>query len=149
MAPLGVSRYLAERIPGAKLLELPGDDHPPGVGDVDSVIFGIEEFLTGSHQVVEPDRVLATVLFTDIVGSTERAAAIGDQQWRALLGEHHTMVRRELGRFRGREIHTAGDGFLATFDGPARAARCAVAITRAVARLVWKCEQVCIPVKLR
>jgi class 3 adenylate cyclase len=130
--PVEGGRYLAERIPGARLTELPGDDHPPGVGDTDSVVFGIEEFLTGSHQVVEPDRVLATVLFTDIVGSTERAAAIGDQQWRALLGEHHTTVRRELGRFRGREIHTAGDGFLATFDGPARAARCAVAITRAV-----------------
>jgi class 3 adenylate cyclase/alpha-beta hydrolase superfamily lysophospholipase len=132
---LGGNRYLAERIPGAKLIELPGNDHDPSFGDMDSVIIAIEEFLTGTHQAVEPDRVLATVLFTDIVGSTERAAAIGDQQWRALLGEHHATVRRELGRFRGREIHTAGDGFLATFDGPARAARCAVAITRAVGPL--------------
>jgi len=131
-SPLGGNRYMAERIPGAKHIELPGDDHPPWVGDEDSVVFAIEEFLTGSHHLVEPDRVLATVLFTDIVGSTERAAAIGDRQWRVLLEQHHAAVRRELGRFRGREVHTAGDGFLATFDGPARAVRCATAIRQAV-----------------
>jgi pimeloyl-ACP methyl ester carboxylesterase len=135
VSPLGGNRYMAERIPGARLIELAGDDHAPWVGDTDSVIIAIEEFLTGAHHVVEPDRVLATVLFTDIVGSTERAAAIGDQQWRSLLNEHHAAVRRELGRFRGREIHTAGDGFLATFDGPARAARCGVAITQAIRSL--------------
>jgi class 3 adenylate cyclase len=131
-SPLGGNRYMAERIPGAKLIDLRGDDHPPWVDDQDSVVKAIEEFLTGTHRVVEPDRVLATILFTDIVGSTERAAAIGDRQWRALLGEHHAAVRRELGRFRSREIHTAGDGFLATFDGPARAVRCATAIGQAV-----------------
>jgi class 3 adenylate cyclase/pimeloyl-ACP methyl ester carboxylesterase len=131
-SPLGGNRYLAERISGAKHVELIGDDHPPWVGDEDAVVFNIEEFLTGTHHVVEPDRVLATVLFTDIVGSTERAAAIGDRQWRMLLEQHHAAVRRELERFRGREVHTAGDSFLATFDGPARAARCAEAITHAV-----------------
>lgn len=134
-AVLGGNRYLAERMPDSRLVELPGDDHDPSVGDVESVIVAIEEFLTGVHRPVEPDRVLATVLFTDIVGSTARAAEIGDQQWRSLLHAHHVTVRRELSRFRGREIHTTGDGFLATFDGPARAARCAVAITQAVRSL--------------
>jgi class 3 adenylate cyclase len=131
-SPLGGNRYMAERIPGARHIELPGDDHTPWVGDEDAVVFSIEEFLTGTRHVVEPDRVLATVLFTDVVGSTERAAALGDRQWRTLLEQHHAAVRRELDRFRGREVHTAGDGFLATFDGPARAVRCATAISQAV-----------------
>ena len=133
--PVEGGRYLAERIPGAKLLELPGDDHPPGVGDTDSVIFGIEEFLTGSHQVVEPDRVLATVLFTDIVGSTDRLAALGDRRWLSVLEDHYRLARSEIARHRGREIKTTGDGMLATFDGPARAIRCANAIRSAVLQL--------------
>jgi pimeloyl-ACP methyl ester carboxylesterase len=130
--PPGAGRYLAQHIAGARFVELPGDDHLPWVGDRDQIADHIEEFLTGTRHVVEPDRVLATVLFTDIVGSTERAAMLGDRRWRALLGEHHAAVRRELDRFRGREVHTAGDGFLATFDGPARAVRCATAIGQAV-----------------
>jgi len=129
------SRYMAERIPGAKYVELPGVDHIPWVGDVDALVGEIEQFLTGVRQGPEPDRVLATVMFTDIVGSTERAAALGDAGWRDLLAAHHEMVRRELERCRGREIGTTGDGFLAIFDGPARAVRCACAIAQAVRRL--------------
>jgi pimeloyl-ACP methyl ester carboxylesterase len=125
-------RELADRIPGAKYVELPGDDHLPWVGDPDALLDEIEEFLTGARPAIEPDRVLATVLFTDIVGSTERLAQVGDRRWRELLGAHHAVVRRELERFRGREVNTAGDGFLATFDGPARAVRCAGAIRDAV-----------------
>ena len=126
------SRYMAERIPGAKLIELPGDDHLPFLGDQDAVLDEVEEFLTGARHAPSFDRVLATVLFTDIVGSTARAAELGDSAWRELLGEHHRLVRRELTRFRGTEIDTAGDGFFAHFDGPARAIQCACAITRAV-----------------
>ncbi len=122
------SRYMAERIPGAKYVELPGDDHAPWTGDSSAVLDAIEEFLTGQRHEPEYDRVLATVLFTDIVGSTERAAELGDGRWRAVLDNHHAAVRRELTRFRGREVKTLGDGFLATFDGPARAIRCACAI---------------------
>jgi pimeloyl-ACP methyl ester carboxylesterase len=132
MMPVEHSRYIAERIPGAKYVELPGIDHALYAGDSDRILREIEEFLTGTHRAVEPDRVLATVLFTDIVGSTERAAALGDRRWRDLLEEHHTVVRRELGRFRGREVRPTGDGFLATFDGPARAIRCAGSIVGAV-----------------
>jgi class 3 adenylate cyclase len=126
------SRYMAERIAGAKLVELPGGDHVPWGEDADAIVDEIEEFLTGVRHGPEPDRVLATILFTDIVGSTERAAALGDRRWRDLLEGHHEVVRRELGRFRGREIDTAGDGFLATFDGPARGVRCARAVSEAV-----------------
>jgi len=125
---VGQGRYLAEHVAGVKYVELPGSDHFPWVGDADAVLDEIEEFLTGVRHGPEPDRVLATVLFTDIVGSTERAAALGDRGWRELLANHHTVVRRELGRFRGREVKTLGDGFLATFDGPARGIRCACAI---------------------
>jgi class 3 adenylate cyclase len=121
-------RYIAARIPDAKFLELPGPDHLPWVGDQGEVVDEIEEFLTGIRPAPEPDRVLATVLFTDIVGSTQRAASLGDHAWRDLLEQHHASVRRELEHFRGQEITTTGDGFLATFDGPARAVRCAVAI---------------------
>jgi class 3 adenylate cyclase len=121
-------RYIAEQIPGARYLELPGGDNLLWAGDQDAVVGEIQEFLTGSRPALEPHRVLATVLFTDIVGSTARAAEIGDARWQSLLGEHHRVVRRQLERFGGREIDTAGDGFLATFDGPARAIRCAVAI---------------------
>ncbi len=121
-------RYIAARIPGAKFLELPGPDHLPWVGDQAEVVDEIEEFLTGIRPAPEPDRVLSTVLFTDIVGSTERASSLGDSAWRDVLEQHHAWVRRELAHFRGQEIATTGDGFLATFDGPARAVRCAVAI---------------------
>ena len=129
--PLGHSRYLAETIPNARLVELPGIDHVTFVGDSDALVDEIEEFLTGARSAPDTDRVLATVLFTDIVGSTERAAAIGDRRWREMLETHHRTVRRELERFRGNEIDTAGDGFMASFDGPARAIRCARAIENA------------------
>lgn len=128
----GHAIYLASQIPAAKLVELMGRDHLPYIGDSDAILDEVQEFLTGVRPPPEPDRVLATVLFTDIVGSTERASALGDHAWRALLDRHHTLVRQELDRFRGREVDTAGDGFLATFDGPARAVRCATAIARGV-----------------
>jgi class 3 adenylate cyclase len=123
-------RFFARSIPGARLIELPGQDHlffiHERIGDA------IEDFLTGSVSAVDSDRVLATVLFTDIVGSTARAEQIGDQRWRGLLDVHHAAVRRELARYRGSEVKSLGDGFLATFDGPARAVRCACAIAEAV-----------------
>jgi pimeloyl-ACP methyl ester carboxylesterase len=129
------SRYVGERIPGAKVTELPGADHMPWLGDQDAALDEIEEFLTGVRPHPALDRVLATVLFTDIVGSTELAADLGDRRWRDLLEQHNSVVRRELGRFRGRELNTAGDGFLATFDGPARAVACAVSIRDAARAL--------------
>jgi len=129
---IGGSRYMAGQIPGAKFVELPGADHLPWVGDADATLDEIEEFLTGVRPDADPNRVLSTVLFTDIVRSTEQAAEVGDRRWRTLLDDHHAVVRKELRRFRGREVSTAGDGFLATFDGPARAIRCAGAITEAV-----------------
>lgn len=132
---VGAGRHLAERIPGAKLVELQGADHVPYLSDADAVLDEIEEFLTGVRHSPEADRVLATVLFTDIVGATERAASLGDRRWHDLLDGHHALVRRELARFRGREIDTAGDGFFATFDGPARAVRCACAISDVVRSL--------------
>ena len=128
-------RYVAEHIPGARYVELPGTDNLLWAGDQDAVVGEIQEFLTGSRPALEPHRVLATVLFTDIVGSTQRAAEMGDARWQSLLGEHHRAVRRQLERFGGHEIDTSGDGFLATFDGPARAIRCAVAIRDALAEI--------------
>jgi class 3 adenylate cyclase len=122
------SRYMAERIPGAKFVELPGEDHLWFLGDQDALLDAVEEFLTGARSVHETDRVLATVMFTDIVSSTERAAELGDTRWRELLESHEAAVRAELERFRGREVKMLGDGVLATFDGPARAIRCARAI---------------------
>jgi pimeloyl-ACP methyl ester carboxylesterase len=122
---------LAARIPGARYVELPGIDHLPWAGDAEAVLGEIEEFLTGTRSVPEPDRVLATVMFTDMVGSTERATQLGDARWRELLSAHQAAVRRELTRFRGREVKTLGDGCLATFDGPARAIRCGDAIAEA------------------
>jgi class 3 adenylate cyclase len=122
------SRYLGTHIPGAKTVELPGEDYLPHLGDQDAILDEIEEFLTGVRPAPEPDRVLATVLFTDIVGSTDRAAALGDRRWRDLLDSYYGLLRREITRFRGREVKTMGDGFLATFDGPARAIRCACAV---------------------
>jgi class 3 adenylate cyclase len=125
-------RYLAARIPGAKFVELPGSDHWISAGNTDEIVDEIEEFLTGTRPVPEPDRVLATVLFTDIVGSTERATELGDRRWREVLEQHHAHVRSELARARGREVDTAGDGFFAAFDGPARAVRCAKSIVEGV-----------------
>jgi class 3 adenylate cyclase len=128
LADVRASRYMAERIPGARLVELPGDDHLPFFGDQDAVVALTQEFLTGASPVPDPDRVLATVLFTDIVDSTGLAAGMGDRRWHRVLVDHQELVRRQLGRFRGREVKTTGDGFLATFDGPARAIRSADAI---------------------
>ena len=117
----GHGRYLAEHIPSARFVELPGQDYFYFVGDAELLLDEVQEFLTGVREAPEPDRVLATVMFTDIVGSTEQAAALGDRVWRDLVERHHAAVRRQLNRFRGREVDTAGDGFFATFDGPARA----------------------------
>jgi class 3 adenylate cyclase len=111
---------------------VPGDDHLPWVGDQDEILDEVEEFLTGVRRGPDPDRVLATVLFTDVVRSTERAAELGDKRWRELLASHHVAIRRQLAQWRGTEIDTTGDGFLATFDGPARAIRCACAARDAV-----------------
>ena len=132
---VGGARYMASRIAGAKYIELPGDDHIPFVGDQEVILDEIEEFLTGARQHAELDRVLATVLFTDMVGSTERSAALGDKRWSDLLEAHNRVMREKLDRFRGREVDTAGDGFFATFDGPARAVRCACAMRNELARL--------------
>jgi pimeloyl-ACP methyl ester carboxylesterase len=129
------ARYMAERIPGARLVELPGDDHMAWFGDIDDILSEVEEFLTGVRPKPEADRVLATILFTDIAGATERAAEMGDQKWSHLLARHHELIRGELNRFRGREIDTAGDGFFATFDGPARAIICAKAIQSELTKL--------------
>jgi pimeloyl-ACP methyl ester carboxylesterase/class 3 adenylate cyclase len=119
---------LADHIPGARYVELPGIDHLPWAGDPEAIVGEVEEFLTGARTAPEPDRVLATVMFTDIVGSTERATELGDERWRQLLASHQNAVRKELERFRGREVKTLGDGNLATFDGPARAIRSGLAI---------------------
>jgi pimeloyl-ACP methyl ester carboxylesterase/class 3 adenylate cyclase len=126
---------LAAQIPGARYVELPGIDHLPWAGDSEAVLGEIEEFLTGTRSAPEPERVLATVMFTDIVGSTERAAELGDARWRELLSAHQAAVRRELMRFRGVEVKTLGDGCLATFDGPARAIRCGRGIAEAARSL--------------
>ena len=134
-APIDGGRYLAEHIPGARFVELPGDEHYPFVGDVDRVVDEIEEFLTGHRPRRQLDRALATVLFTDIVRSSERAAALGDRRWHDLLERHDAAVRRELQRFGGREVKRTGDGFLATFDGPARGVRCAASIRDALTQL--------------
>lgn len=133
--PVGQGRHLGQAIPGARYVELPGNDHLPWFGDQEAVVGEIQEFLTGARETMDHDRVLATVLFVDVVGSTERAAALGDRRWRELLETFYGVVRRELQRFRGREIDTAGDGFLASFDGPARGVRCALAIAGAVRAL--------------
>ena len=125
-------RYLAERIRGARYVELSGVDHLFFAEDVDRLLAEIQEFLTGVREAHEPDRVLATVMFVDIVGSTEQATRLGDRNWRDLLNRYHAVARRQLARFRGREIDTAGDGVFATFDGPARAIRCGSVIAEAV-----------------
>ena len=128
-------RWIASQIPNARLVELPGGSHIFWADDPEPLLDEIEEFVTGHREAAEPERVLATVLFTDIVGSTETAAAKGDRAWRSLLERHNQTIRHEIDRFRGTERGTAGDGFLATFDGPARAVRAAKAIGRSVAAL--------------
>jgi class 3 adenylate cyclase len=129
------SEYLAEHIVDARLVELQGIDVLPFAGDGDAVVDEIEEFLTGVRGSARADRILTTLLFTDIVGSTQLATRIGDEKWRVLLDQHDAMVRSELRRFRGREVKTTGDGILATFDGPARAIDCAERIHHGARRL--------------
>jgi class 3 adenylate cyclase/pimeloyl-ACP methyl ester carboxylesterase len=138
--PVEASRYVADRIRGARFVELPPGDPPLWAVDQSEALAFLREFLSGAWEAGaweagEPDRVLATLLFTDIVGSTERAAELGDAGWRELVQRHHALVRQELVRFRGRELDTAGDGFFASFDGPARAVRCACAIAERVPEL--------------
>ncbi|HEX2369941.1 MAG TPA: adenylate/guanylate cyclase domain-containing protein [Acidimicrobiia bacterium] len=128
-------RYLAEHIPNARLVEVPGADYGLGVGDVDAVVDEVEEFLTGARGHVDVNRMLATVLFTDIVASTERAAAVGDERWRELLETHDDIARRQISRYQGRMVKSTGDGILATLDGPARAIQAATAIRDATRRL--------------
>ena len=128
-------RYIANQIPGARFVELPGRDHLVFVGRIDEVLGEVEEFLTGVRSVTEQDRVLKTVLFTDIVNATVQVAEMDDQRWRDLLQSHHAVIRLKLDQHRGSEIKTTGDGFLATFDGPARAIRCACGIRDAVGQL--------------
>jgi class 3 adenylate cyclase len=134
------SRYVAQRIPGARLIELSPGDRPPWAGDPGNIVTVVRDFLlaeweAGAWDPAEPDRVLATLLFTDIVDSTARAAELGDARWRALVEQHHAAIRRQLVRFQGREVDTAGDGFFASFDGPARAVRCACSIVEDVDEL--------------
>jgi class 3 adenylate cyclase len=126
------TRYVAEHIPGARLVELPGRDNLIFVGDMEPPLRALEEFLMGARPPQDADRILATVLFTDIVGSTERATELGDRRWREVLASHNDVVQRELGRVRGTLVKTTGDGLLATFDGPARAVRCAVSLGEAL-----------------
>jgi class 3 adenylate cyclase len=126
---------MASRIPDAKFKEYPGNSHSMMLDDMETVLSDIQEFITGERPIDSSDRILATVLFLDIASSTERAAALGDTAWRNLLNSYYATVRKELVRFRGKEINTTGDGFLATFDGPARAVRCALAIGLAVRQL--------------
>jgi DNA-binding SARP family transcriptional activator/pimeloyl-ACP methyl ester carboxylesterase len=129
------TRFMGERIPGAQLVELPGNDHLPWEGDQDALLAKIERFLSGIEEEVAPDRVLGTLLFTDIVASTAKAAELGDRRWHDVLSRHHDVVRAQLARFRGREVDTTGDGMFAVFDGPARAVRCATSIVEAVRAL--------------
>jgi class 3 adenylate cyclase len=132
---VGHGRYLAENIEGARYVELPGTDSLYWVGDTTPVLAEIEEFVTGKRGGIDLERVLTTIVFTDIVGSTERAATLGDDHWRDLLDSHDTVVRRELLRYGGREVNTAGDGFVATFSSPSVALDCAEGIVEAVATL--------------
>jgi class 3 adenylate cyclase len=129
------SEWMAGQIPGARYVELPGIDHAIYAGDIDGLVDEVEEFLTGVRRGGEVDRILATVMFTDIVGSTTRATELGDRAWRELLEAHSVLVRRELARHRGREVKSLGDGVMATFDGPARAIRCGLALTDSVRSL--------------
>lgn len=135
ICPVEGGRYLASQIPGARFVELPGADHQAWASDSEALVGEIEEFVTGQRHGPTPTRVLTTLLFTDIVRSTEIAAGLGDQRWVTLLDAHHAIVRAQLSRFQGVEVDTTGDGFLASFDGPARAVRCALAIRDELAAL--------------
>lgn len=135
VVPVSEGRKLATGIAGSTFVELPGDDHLMWAGDQDGPIAKIQEFLTGSKPIVELDRILTTIMFTDIVGSTGEAARLGDQRWRQVREEHDRIVRRLLDEYRGREMGTAGDSFLAIFDGPARGIKCAAAIGKELASL--------------
>jgi class 3 adenylate cyclase len=135
VVPAPMAQALARDLPEARYVELEGEDHLPWTQNPDELLDEIEEFVTGTRREREPERILATIMFTDIVGSTERAAGAGDREWRRLLERHDELVRRELSRYRGREIKQLGDGFLAAFDGPARAVECAAAIADRVASL--------------
>ena len=135
LLPAGHARFLADHIPGAKLVELPGTDTLPFSGDIDALLDPIEEFLTGRHRAATIDRVLATVMFIDIVGSTKQLAELGDRRWSELLQNHDSMVKRQVDRFRGRLIKRIGDGTLMTFDGPARAIACAGALVSGAQQL--------------
>ena len=128
-------RYMADHIPGARMVELEGDDLVATLGDQDALIDEIQEFVTGVRPTAEPDRVLATVMFTDIVDSTKRVAELGDREWRNLLDNHNQVVHRELDSFAGKVVRTTGDGILATFPGPARAIRCAASLRGALQRI--------------
>jgi pimeloyl-ACP methyl ester carboxylesterase/class 3 adenylate cyclase len=132
MIPIEMGRFLAEHIPEAKLVELEGIDHVPWIGNTDLFCDEVQEFLTGARHVAEPDRVLATVMFADIVGSTEHAVRLGDRRWREVLDRFYSVTARQIDRFGGRQIKTTGDGVLATFDGPARAVRSASAVVSSV-----------------
>jgi hypothetical protein len=129
MVPVAHGHYLAEHIEAARLIELPGTDHFWWTEDVDQILDEVEEFLTGARSVPETDRVLASVLFTDIVDSTGRAVELGDREWRLLLNRHDALAERQVARYGGRLVKMTGDGILATFDGPARSVRCAQAIS--------------------
>jgi class 3 adenylate cyclase len=144
-------RYIAEHIAGAKFVEVPGNDHFFHAGNTEALLGPVQEFLTGTREVADENRVLATVLFTDIVSATGHAERLGDRAWTDVLKRHHGLGRQELARFRGREVDTAGDGFFATFDGPARGVRCALAIRDVVRSLgldvraglhTGECEQI-------
>jgi class 3 adenylate cyclase len=131
----GHGHYLADHIDGALLVELPGVDHLPYAGDADAIVDEIEEFLLGTRSGSGSNRVVSTILFTDIVGSTTQAERVGDRSWRLLLDRHDDMIRRQLRRFHGREIKTTGDGMLATFDGPSVGLRCTQAILNEAERI--------------
>jgi pimeloyl-ACP methyl ester carboxylesterase len=135
VADVGAARDMASRIPGAKFIEYPGATHALMLDDMDTIISDIQEFITGERPADVSDRILATVLFFDIASSTEKAAALGDAAWRNVMNAYYATVRKELARFRGKETNTAGDGFLATFDGPARAVRCALTVAKEVKQL--------------
>ena len=135
ICPVEGARYLASRIEAARLVELAGDDHHIWASDLEGVVSQVEQFVIGQRGAPPPESVLTTLLFTDIVGSTETASALGDRRWKTLLESHHAVVRRELERYRGVEVDTTGDGFLAMFDGPARAVRCVLAIKDALAEV--------------
>jgi class 3 adenylate cyclase len=146
---IGGARYMAQQIPEARLIELPGSDHFPWLTNADVVLGEIEEFLTGTRHAAEPDRLLATVLFTDIVDSTRRAVEMGDQSWHRVLDEHDRTARSIVEKYRGSLVKTTGDGMLATFDGPGRAIHCALDFETAAAQIGLSCGLAFIPGRWR